>query len=95
MVVECISSREMSENSIEFSLSIAERRAVGFILAWSLASLQAHKLRPRLFLTFVVNSLPLWNNSTLLWVTLLLLHIVLDSRELSVFRGNNRRYRLS
>jgi len=30
----------MSENSIEFSLSIAEQRAVGFILAWSLASLQ-------------------------------------------------------
>jgi len=30
----------MSENSIEFSLSIAEQRAVGFIPAWSLASLQ-------------------------------------------------------
>jgi len=30
----------MSENSIEFSLSIAERRAVGFIPAWSLAFLQ-------------------------------------------------------
>ena len=29
----------MSENSIEFSLSIAKRRAVGFIPAWSLASL--------------------------------------------------------
>jgi len=29
----------MSENSIKFSLSIAEQRAVGFILAWSLASL--------------------------------------------------------
>ena len=28
-------------DSIEFSLSIAEQRAVGFILAWSLASLQA------------------------------------------------------
>ena len=27
-------------NSIEFSLSIAEQRVVGFILAWSLASLQ-------------------------------------------------------
>jgi len=26
-------------DSIEFSLSIAEQRAVGFILAWSLASL--------------------------------------------------------
>jgi len=30
----------MSKNSIEFSLSIAEQRAVGFIPAWSLASLQ-------------------------------------------------------
>jgi len=30
----------MSENSIEFSLSIAEQRAVGFIPAWSLAFLQ-------------------------------------------------------
>ena len=29
----------MSENSIEFSLSIAEQRAVGFIPAWSLAFL--------------------------------------------------------
>jgi len=29
----------MSENSIEFSLSITEQRAVGFIPAWSLASL--------------------------------------------------------
>ena len=38
-VVKCISSREMSENSIEFSLSIAEQRAVGFISAWSLAFL--------------------------------------------------------
>jgi len=32
----------MSENSIEFSLSIAEQRAVGFIPAWSLAFLQGH-----------------------------------------------------
>ena len=40
MVVKCISSREMSEDSIEFSLSIAEQRAVGFIPAWSLAFLQ-------------------------------------------------------
>ena len=38
-VVKCISSREMSKNSIEFSLSIAEQRAVGFIPAWSLAFL--------------------------------------------------------
>jgi len=30
----------MSEDSIEFSLSIAEQRAVGFIPAWSLAFLQ-------------------------------------------------------
>ena len=29
----------MSEDSIEFSLSIAEQRAVGFIPAWSLAFL--------------------------------------------------------
>ena len=37
----CISSIEKSNgNSIEFSLSIAEQRAVGFILAWSLATLQ-------------------------------------------------------
>jgi len=36
----CISSVEKSnENSIEFSLSIAERKAVSFIPAWSLASL--------------------------------------------------------
>ena len=30
----------------------------------------AHKLRPRSFPTFVVNSLPLRSNSTLLWATL-------------------------
>jgi len=37
----CISSvRKSNRNSIEFSLSIAEQRAVGFILAWSLAFLQ-------------------------------------------------------
>ena len=30
----------MGTYSIEFSLSIAEQRAVGFILAWSLAFLQ-------------------------------------------------------
>jgi len=37
----CISSIEKSNgNSIEFSLSITEQRAVGFILAWSLATLQ-------------------------------------------------------
>jgi len=30
----------MSEDSIKFSLSIAEQRAVGFIPAWSLAFLQ-------------------------------------------------------
>jgi len=36
----CISSIEKSNgNSIEFSLSITEQRAVGFILAWSLAFL--------------------------------------------------------
>jgi len=36
----CISSvRKSNGNSIEFSLSIAEQRAVGFILAWSLAFL--------------------------------------------------------
>jgi len=39
-VVKHISSRELSKNSIEFSLLIAEQRAVGFIPAWSLASLQ-------------------------------------------------------
>jgi len=37
----CISSIEKSNrNSIEFSLSNAEQRVVGFILAWSLAPLQ-------------------------------------------------------
>jgi len=37
----CIYSvAESNGDSIEFSLSIAEQRAVGFILAWSLASLQ-------------------------------------------------------
>ena len=37
----CISSVEKSNrDSIEFSLSITEQRAVGFILAWSLAFLQ-------------------------------------------------------
>jgi len=36
----CINSvQEMYEDSIEFSLSITEQRAVGFILAWSLAFL--------------------------------------------------------
>jgi len=36
----CISSVEKSNrNSIEFFLLIAEQRAVGFILAWSLAFL--------------------------------------------------------
>jgi len=38
----CIYSvAESNGDSIEFSLSIAEQRAVGFILAWSLASLQS------------------------------------------------------
>ena len=38
----CIYSVAKSNgDSIEFSLSIAEQRAVGFILAWSLASLQS------------------------------------------------------
>ena len=37
----CISSvRKSNRDSIEFSLSITEQRAVGFILAWSLATLQ-------------------------------------------------------
>ena len=36
----CISSvGKSNRNSIEFSLSITEQRAVGFILAWSLAFL--------------------------------------------------------
>jgi len=34
----------MSEDSIEFSLSIAEQRAVGFIPAWSLAFLHYYDL---------------------------------------------------
>jgi len=34
----------MSEDSIEFSLSIAEQRAVGFIPAWSLAFLQRKRI---------------------------------------------------
>jgi len=33
-----------NRNSIEFSLSIAEQRAVGFIPAWSLVSLQQNLL---------------------------------------------------
>jgi len=38
----CIYSVAKSNgDSIEFSLSIAEQRAVGFILAWSLASLHS------------------------------------------------------
>ena len=36
-VVKCISSRKLSENSIEFSLLNAEQRVVGLIPAWSLA----------------------------------------------------------
>jgi len=41
----CISSIEKSNgNSIEFSLSITEQRAVGFILAWSLAFLHLEQL---------------------------------------------------
>jgi len=37
----CIYSvAKSNRDSIEFSLSIAEQRAVGFIPAWSLASLQ-------------------------------------------------------
>jgi len=41
----CISSVEKSNgNSIKFSLSIAEQRAVGFIPAWSLAFLYFSKL---------------------------------------------------
>jgi len=39
----CIYSVAKSNgDSIEFSLSIAEQRAVGFIPAWSLASLQSY-----------------------------------------------------
>jgi len=45
----------------------------------------AHKLRPRLFLTFVVNSLPLWSNSTPLWVTLLLLCMFLIPSTYKVY----------
>jgi len=38
----CIYSvAKSNRNSIEFSLSIAEQRAVGFIPAWSLASLHS------------------------------------------------------
>jgi len=41
MIVNCIYSvAKSNRDSIEFSLSIAEQRAVGFIPAWSLASLQ-------------------------------------------------------
>jgi len=36
----CISSVENLMGTIKFSLLIAEQRAVGFILAWSLAFLQ-------------------------------------------------------
>jgi len=36
----CIYSVANLTETIEFSLSIAEQRAVGFILAWSLAFLQ-------------------------------------------------------
>ena len=37
----CINSiGKSNRDSIEFSLSIAEQRAVGFIPAWSLATLQ-------------------------------------------------------
>jgi len=42
----------------------------------------AHELRPRLFPTFVVNSLPLWSNSASLQVILLLLCMVLDKWDL-------------
>jgi len=38
-VVKCISSRELSKNSIEFSLSNTDKGAVGLILALELASL--------------------------------------------------------
>ena len=45
----CIYSiAESNGDSIEFSLSIAEQRAVGFIPAWSLASLQEHRIYPEL-----------------------------------------------
>ena len=49
----CISSVEKSNgNFIEFFLSIAEQRAVGFILAWSLATLHFSKL-PRTYLLLI------------------------------------------
>jgi len=38
----CIYSVKSNGNSIEFSLSITEQRAVGFIPAWSLAFLHCH-----------------------------------------------------
>jgi len=42
----CIYSvAESNGDSIEFSLSIAEQRAVGFIPAWSLASLHTEPSR--------------------------------------------------
>ena len=42
----CIYSvAKSNRDSIKFSLSIAEQRAVGFILAWSLAFLQKEKKR--------------------------------------------------
>jgi len=44
----CIYSiAESNGDSIEFSLSIAEQRAVGFILAWSLASLHTSNYATR------------------------------------------------
>jgi len=55
----------MSEDSIEFSLSIAEQRAVGFIPAWSLAFLQEGTKLPKpakVYLLSLVerNSLDTW-----------------------------------
>jgi len=47
----------MSEDSIEFSLSIAEQRAVGFILAWSLAFLHADSIVDQVALLSSNNSL--------------------------------------
>jgi len=44
-----------NRDSIEFSLSIAEQRVVGFILAWSLASLQFQSMSYFLFMVEVTH----------------------------------------
>jgi len=51
----CIYSvAESNRDSIEFSLSIAKQRAVGFIPAWSLASLQKRDVNETLSSTLKV-----------------------------------------